>query len=69
MTTFTEFPFVPGIFQWDEPKKRLPFTSQQEFQGIRGNGKQPISSDYYHPRSATNSARSLTQFQLVSFGQ
>ena len=35
-TTFTEFPFVPGIFQWHEPKKRLPFTSQQEFPGICG---------------------------------
>ena len=20
-TTFSEFPFVPGIFQWDEPKE------------------------------------------------
>ena len=35
-TTFSEFPFVPGIFQWDEPKKRLPFTSQQKFPEICG---------------------------------
>ena len=35
-TTFSEFPFVSGIFQWDEPKKPLPFTSQQEFPGICG---------------------------------
>lgn len=40
-TTFSEFLFVPGIFQWDEPKMRLPFTSQQKFQGICG--KQPIA--------------------------
>ena len=44
-TTFSEIPFVTEIFQWDEPKKRLPFTSQQEFPGICGefvvNGKQP----------------------------
>ena len=33
-TTFSEFPFVPGIFQWDEPNNRLPFTSQLEFPGI-----------------------------------
>ena len=26
----------PGIFQWDEPKKRLPFTPQPEFPGICG---------------------------------
>ena len=35
-TTFSEFPLVRGIFQWDEPKKRLPFTSQPEFPGICG---------------------------------
>ena len=35
-TTFSEFLFVPGIFQWDKPQKRLPFTSQQEFPGICG---------------------------------
>ena len=40
-TTFSEFLFVPGIFLWDEPKKRLPFTSQQKFQGICG--EQPMS--------------------------
>ena len=33
---FPEIPFVPEIFQWDEPKKRLPFTSQQEFPVICG---------------------------------
>ena len=35
-TSFSEFPFVPGIFQWDETKKRLPFTSQLEFPEICG---------------------------------
>ena len=30
-------PNVPiGKRQWDEPKKRLPFTSQPEFSGIYG---------------------------------
>ena len=33
---FPEIPFVPEIFQWDEAKKRLPFTSQQEFPVICG---------------------------------
>ena len=33
-----------GIFQWDEPKKRLPFTSHPEFlQEFVVNGKQPVS--------------------------
>ena len=35
-TTFSYFPFVPGIFQWDDPKKTLLFTSQPEFPGICG---------------------------------
>ena len=35
-TTFSELPFVPGIFQWDESKNRLEFTSQPEFPGICG---------------------------------
>ena len=43
-TTFSEFPFVPGIFKWDEPKNRLPFTSQPEyFREFVVNGKQPLS--------------------------
>ena len=33
---FPEIPFVPEIFQWDEAKKRLRFTSQQEFPVICG---------------------------------
>ena len=33
-TTFSEFPFVPGIFQRDEPEKRLPFYIPT---GISGN--------------------------------
>ena len=32
-TTFSDFPFVQGIFRWDE---RLPFTSQPKFPGICG---------------------------------
>ena len=32
-TNFSEFPFVPGIFQWNEPKDRVPFKSQPEFPG------------------------------------
>ena len=28
--TFLDFPLVLGIFQWDEPTKRVPFTSEPE---------------------------------------
>ena len=30
-TTFSEFPFLPDIFHWDDPKSGGPFTSQPEF--------------------------------------
>ena len=40
-TNFSEFLFGLGIFQWDEPKKCLPFTSQ--FPEFAVNGKQPTS--------------------------
>ena len=40
-TTFSEFPFVPGIFKWDEPKNRLP----ENFREFVVNGKQPKAVD------------------------
>ena len=32
--TFLDFPLFQGIFQWDEPRKRFPFTAEPHFQGI-----------------------------------
>ena len=29
-TTFLDFPLFLGIFQWDEPTKRVPFTVEPE---------------------------------------
>ena len=29
-TTFSDFPLFLGIFQWDEPTKRVPFTAEPE---------------------------------------
>ena len=29
-TTFLDFPLFLGIFQWDEPTKRVPFTAEPE---------------------------------------
>ena len=28
--TFLDFPLFLGIFQWDEPTKRVPFTTEPE---------------------------------------
>ena len=40
-TTFSEVPFIPEIFQWNEPKTCVPFTSQQEFPEFLGKWKTP----------------------------
>ena len=33
--TFLDFPLFLGIFQWDEPTKRVPFTAEPEIPGNR----------------------------------
>ena len=33
-TTFFDFPLFMGIFQWDEPTKRVPFTAKPEIPEI-----------------------------------
>ena len=40
-TTFLDFPLFLGIFQWDEPTKRVPFTAELEIPEIWLNGKRP----------------------------
>ena len=32
--TFSDFPLFLGIFQWDEPTKRVPFTAEPEIPEI-----------------------------------
>ena len=39
--TFLDFPFFLGIFQWDEPTKRVPFTAELEIQEILTKWKAP----------------------------
>ena len=45
-TTFLDFPLFLGIFQWDEPTKRVPFTAEPEIPEILTKWKAPISSIY-----------------------
>ena len=42
-TTFSEFPFVPGIFQWDESKIVYHLHPNRNFREFVVNGKQPIN--------------------------
>ena len=32
--TFLDFPLFLGIFQWDEPTKRVPFTAEPETHNV-----------------------------------
>ena len=38
-TNFSGIPFIPDHFQWNEPKRRVPFTSQPEFPELFGKWK------------------------------
>ena len=40
-TTFLDFPLFLGIFQWDEPTKRVPFTTEPEIPEILTKWKAP----------------------------
>ena len=47
--TFLDFPLFQGIFQWDEPKKRVPFTAESEIPEILTKWKAPLVSISNHP--------------------
>ena len=40
-TTFSGIQFFPEIFQWNEPKNHVPFTTQPEFPEFFGKWKTP----------------------------
>ena len=42
--TFLDFPLFLGIFQWDQPTKRVPFTTEPEIPEILTKWKAPIDS-------------------------
>ena len=39
--TFLDFPLFPGIFQWDEPTNRFPFSIEPKFPKILTKWKEP----------------------------
>ena len=41
-TTFLDFLLFLGIFQWDEPTERVPFTAEPEIPEILTKWKAPI---------------------------
>ena len=44
--TFSDFPLFLGIFQWDEPTKRVPFTAEPEIPEILTKWKAPKISNF-----------------------
>ena len=42
-TTFSGIPFIPEIFQWNEPKSHVPFSSQPKFTEVFGKWKTLLS--------------------------
>ena len=46
--TFLDFPLFLGIFQWDEPTKRVSFTSEREIPEILTKWKAPIVTRYMY---------------------
>ena len=44
--TFLDFPLFLGIFQWDEPTKRVPFTVEPEIPEILTKWKAPYISSW-----------------------
>ena len=65
-TTFLDFPLFLGIFQWDEPTKRVPFTAELEIQEILTKWKAPVVL-YNCNRLELTGIGSETQFILSSF--
>ena len=47
--TFLDFPLFLGIFQWDEPMKRVPFTAEPEIPEILSKWKAPYISTASYP--------------------
>ena len=46
-TTFLDFPLFLGIFQWEEPTKRVPFTAEPEIPEILTKWKAPKQTKLY----------------------
>ena len=46
-TTFSGIPLFPEIFQWNEPKNHVPFTTQPEFPEFFSKWKTPYMSGFF----------------------
>ena len=49
--TFLDFPLFLGMFQWDEPTKRVPFTAEPEIPEILTKWKAPHVTCSVNPKN------------------
>ena len=66
-TTFLDYPLFLGIFQWDEPTKRVPFTAEPEIPEILTKWKAPREIMQTQLRSHAKDQRSAL-WALASIG-
>ena len=60
-TTFLDFPIFLGIFQWDEPTKRVPFTAEPEILEILTKWKAPLETTYWFRLKKKRLVRVITK--------
>ena len=66
-TTFSGIPFFPEIFQWNEPKSHVPFTTQPEFPEFFGKWKTPIIKQFFsrHYLGVTKQSNEVTSNEVT----
>ena len=65
-TTFLDFPLFLGIFQWDEPTKRVPFTAEPDIPEILTKWKAPEVTNVEKVQIQRKSYTSIHKYYKVS---
>ena len=65
--TFLDFPSFPGIFQWDEPTKRLPFTAKTEISENLTKWKAPLVIWSVYINGGLYFVRQLPPFTFLAY--
>ena len=63
-TTFLDFPLFLGIFQWEEPTKRVPFTAETEIPEILTKWKAPKNTNCRRFQTRRDWIRQRLQFTV-----
>ena len=66
-TTFLDFPLFLGIFQWDQPTKRVPFTAEPEIPEILTKWKAPLGFGIRNPSFTDSEPSTWNAKPLISF--